>query len=87
MITIAENDMCVDDLVVRGNNLEEVKDIKQNSAQLFKKRGFNLNKCNSNERELERERSTLCNTNIKPRKPMKQKYCSKVGANKLIHYQ
>ena len=42
LIRIIENDMYVDDLVTGGNNLEEVKEIKQNSVQLFKKGGFNL---------------------------------------------
>ena len=40
LIKIIENDMYVDDLVTGGNNLEKVKEIKQNSVQLFKKRGF-----------------------------------------------
>ena len=52
-----ENDMYVDDLVTGGNNLEEVKEIKQNSVQLFKKESFNLHKRNSNVPELESENS------------------------------
>ena len=49
--------MYVDDLVTRGNNLEEVKEIKQKSVQLLKKGGFNLHKWNSNVPELESENS------------------------------
>ena len=49
--------MYVDDLVTGGNNLGEVKEIKQNSVQLFKKGGFNLYKWNSNVSELESENS------------------------------
>ena len=52
-----DNDMYVDDLVTGGNNLEEVKEIKQNSVQLFKKESFNLHKRNSNVPELESENS------------------------------
>ena len=37
LIKIIENDKYVDDLVTWGNNLEEVKEIKQNPVQLFKK--------------------------------------------------
>ena len=44
LIKIIENDMYVDDLVIGGNSLEEVKEIKQNSVQLFKKGGFNIHK-------------------------------------------
>ena len=47
LIKIIENDLYVDGLVTGGNNLEEVKEIKQNSVQLFKKGGFNLHKWNS----------------------------------------
>ena len=58
LIKIIETDMYVDDLVTGGNNLEEVKEIKQNSVQLFKKGGFNLHKWNSNvPAELESENS------------------------------
>ena len=57
LIKIIEDDMYVDDLVTGGNNLEEVKEIKQNSVQLFKKGGFNLYKWNSNVSELESENS------------------------------
>ena len=39
--------MYLDDFVTGGNNLEEVKEIKQSSV-LFKKGGFNLHKWNSN---------------------------------------
>ena len=56
LIKIIENDMYVDDLVTGGNNLEEVKEIKQNSVLLFKKGGFNLHKWNSNVPELESEK-------------------------------
>ena len=49
--------MYVDDLVTWGNNLEEVKEIKQKSVQLFKKGGLNLHKWNSNVPELESENS------------------------------
>ena len=49
--------MYVDDLVTGGNNLGEVKEIKQNSVQLFKKGRFNLYKWNSNVSELESENS------------------------------
>ena len=49
--------MYVDDLVAASNNLEEVKEIKQNSLQLFKKGVFNLYKWNSNVSELESENS------------------------------
>ena len=56
LIKITENDMNVDDLVTGGNNLEEVKEIKQNSVLLFKKGGFNLHKWNSNVPELESEK-------------------------------
>ena len=49
--------MYVDDLVTGGNNIGEVKEIKQNSVQLFKKGGFNLYKWNSNVSELESENS------------------------------
>ena len=55
LIKIIENDIYVDDLVTGGNNLEEVKEIKQNSVQLFKKGGFNLHKWNSNVSELKSE--------------------------------
>ena len=41
----------------RGNNLEEVKEIKQNSVELFKKGGFYLHKRNSNVPESESESS------------------------------
>ena len=44
LIKIIKNDIYVDDLVTEGNNLEKVKEIKQNSVQLFKKGGFNLHK-------------------------------------------
>ena len=54
---IIENDMYVDDLVNGGNNLEEVKEIKQKSVKLFRKRGFNVHKWNSNVPELESENS------------------------------
>ena len=37
LIKIIENDMYVDDLVTGGNNIEDVKEIKENSLQLFKK--------------------------------------------------
>ena len=57
LIKIIENDRYVDDLVTGRNNLEEIKEIKQNSVQLFKKRGFNLHKWNSNVPELESENS------------------------------
>ena len=57
LIKITENDMNVDDLVTGGNNLEEVKEIKQNSVLLFKKGGFNLHKWNSNVPELESKNS------------------------------
>ena len=40
--------MYVNDLVPGDNNLEKVKEIKQNSVQLFKKGGFNLHKWDSN---------------------------------------
>ena len=49
--------MYVDDLITWGNNHEKVKEIKQNSVQLFKKGGFNLHKWNSNVPELESENS------------------------------
>ena len=49
--------MHVDDLITRGNNLEEVKEIKQNSIQLFKKGSFYLHKWDSNMPELESENS------------------------------
>ena len=48
--------MYVDDLVI-GDNLKEVKEIKQKSVQLFKKGGFYLHKWNSNVPELESENS------------------------------
>ena len=51
LIKIIENDMCVDDLVTVGNNLEEIQEIKQNSLQLFKNRGSNLHKWNEMESE------------------------------------
>ena len=57
LIRIMENDMQVNDLVTEGNNLEVVKEIKQNSVQLFKKGGFNLHKWYSNAPELEGESS------------------------------
>ena len=57
LIKIIENYMHVDDLITWGNDLEEVKETKQNSIQLFKKGSFNLHKWNSNEPELERENS------------------------------
>ena len=57
LINIIKNDMYVDDLLTGGNNLEEVKEIKQNSVQLFKKTGFNLHKWNSNVPELESKNS------------------------------
>ena len=57
LIKIIENDMYVDDLVTGGNNLEEVKEIKQSSVQLLKKGSFNLHKWNSNVPELESENS------------------------------
>ena len=57
LIKIIENDMYVHDLITGSNNLEEVKEIKQNSIQLFKKGGFNLHKWNSNVPELESENS------------------------------
>ena len=44
---IIEN-IYVDDLVTGGNNLKEVKEIKQKLVQLFKKGGFYLHKWNSN---------------------------------------
>ena len=40
LIKIIENGMYVDDLITGFNNLEEVQEIKQNSIQLFKNRGF-----------------------------------------------
>ena len=49
--------MYVDDLVTGGNNLEKVKEIKQNSVQLFKKGGFNLHEWNANVPELQIENS------------------------------
>ena len=57
LINIVDNDMYVDDLITGANNLEEVKEIKQNSVQLFKKAGFNLHKWNSNVPELESKNS------------------------------
>ena len=53
LIKIIENDMYVHDLITGINNLEEVKEIKQNSIQLFKKGDFNLHKWKSNVPELE----------------------------------
>ena len=49
--------MYVNDLITRGNNLEEVEEVKQSSVQLFKKGSFNLHKWNSNVPELESENS------------------------------
>ena len=57
LIKIIENYMYVDDLVTGCNNLEEVKEIKQNSVQLFKKGDFNLHKWNSNVPKFERKNS------------------------------
>ena len=57
LIKIIEDAMYVDDLVTGGNNLEEVKEIKQSSVQLLKKGSFNLHKWNSNVPELESENS------------------------------
>ena len=57
LIKIIEDDMYVDDLVTGGNNLEEVKEIKQSSVQLLKKGSFSLHKWNSNVPELESENS------------------------------
>ena len=36
--------MYVDDLIIRGNTPNEVKQIKSDSVPLFKKRGFKLHK-------------------------------------------
>ena len=44
LIRIIENDMYADDLETGGNNLEKLKEIKQNSVQLFKKWDFILHK-------------------------------------------
>ena len=63
LIKIIENYMYVDDLATGGNNLEEVKEIKQNSVQLFKKGGLNLHKWNSNVLELESENSNQSELN------------------------
>ena len=57
LIKIIENDLYVDDLVTGGNNLEEVKEIKKNSVQLFKKGSFNLHKWKSNMPTLESDNS------------------------------
>ena len=63
LIKIIENYMYIDDLATGGNNLEEVKEIKQNSVQLFKKRGLNLHKWNSNVLELESKNSNQSELN------------------------
>ena len=57
MVTIVQNDTYADDLVTGGNNLGEIKEIKQNPVQLFKKGGFNLYNWNSNKSELKSENS------------------------------
>ena len=44
LIRIIENDMYADELETGGNNLEKLKEIKQNSVQLFKKWDFILHK-------------------------------------------
>ena len=63
LIKIIENYMYIDDLATGGNNLEEVKEIKQNSVQLFKKGGLNLHKWNSNVLELESKNSNQSELN------------------------
>ena len=63
MIRIIENGIFVDDLVTRGNYLEEFKEIKQNLVQLLKIGHFTLHKWNLNGHELERESSNQKETN------------------------
>ena len=43
-----KKDTYVDDLVTRGNTLDEVSNVKKKSAELFQKRVFITYKCNSN---------------------------------------
>ena len=45
--------MYVDNLVTGGESLDEVKIIREESIELFKKGGFNLHKWNSNVPSLE----------------------------------
>ena len=49
--------MYVDDLIIRGNTLNEVKQIKSDSVPLFKKRGFKLHKRSSDVSEVEHSNS------------------------------
>lgn len=47
--------MYADDLISGGNTVEEVREIKEKSIQLFKKGGFNLLERNSNKAKLQSE--------------------------------
>ena len=47
--------MYADDLISGGNTVEEVREIKEKSIQLFKKGGFNLLERNSNKSKLQSE--------------------------------
>ena len=47
------NDMYVDDLVTGGESLLEAEKINSDPIELFEKRRFKLNKCHSNEPNLE----------------------------------
>ena len=49
--------MYVDDLIIRGNTLNEVKQIKSDSVPLFKKRGFKLHNRSSDVSEVEHSNS------------------------------
>ena len=48
-----EKDIYADDLVTGGNPLDDVRNVKKESAQLFQKGGFILHKSNSNVSALE----------------------------------
>ena len=82
--------MYVDDLVI-GDNLKEVKEIKQKSVQLFKKGGFYLHKWNSNVPELESENSNESELTyakqVLNQDSKEKKYAAWAGTSKMIHYQ
>ena len=53
LIRKIRDDMYVDDLVTRGESLQEVEKINSDSLELFEKGGLKLHKWHSNESNLE----------------------------------
>ena len=66
--------MYVDDLVTRGESLQEVEKIKSDSIELFEKGSFKLHKRHSNEPNLE-------TNDLNSEK--KKKFCKRTSRNKI----